>query len=167
MPDAETYVRRLDAVEERLASHVNDDVRSDALTSADAGSGERWERGQVWAHLAEFVPYWIDQARMVIAAADAGPVAFGRTKRDEGRIAAIERDRDQPVSVLWSEAHGDIEELRTFLLGLDDTAWDARGLHPTLGVMPMERIVEEFLVGHLEEHADQLDELVAADVRLE
>ncbi len=31
------------------------------------------------------------------------------------------------------------------------------GAHPRLGDMPLAQIVEEFVVGHLEEHADQLD----------
>ena len=38
-------------------------------------------------------------------------------------------------------------------------AWNARGVHPTLGVMPLERIVVRFIIGHLEEHADQLEQL--------
>ena len=154
-------IDRLDAVEERLAARAAVQTRSDARTAPDPGSGERWDVGQVWAHLAEFVPYWIDQARGVISAYEDEPVPFGRTKSDAGRVAAIERDRTQPLSVLWSDAHTDIESLRHFLETLDDRAMEARGVHPTRGVMRMDRILEEFLVGHLEEHAGQLDELAA------
>ena len=38
-------------------------------------------------------------------------------------------------------------------------AWGARGLHPTRGVMRPAQILERFIVAHLEEHADQLDQL--------
>ena len=38
-------------------------------------------------------------------------------------------------------------------------AWQAHGTHPTRGTMTVERLVEEFIVGHLEEHADQLEAL--------
>ena len=66
-------------------------------------SGERWDRGQVWAHLAEFIPYWIAQAGPVLRGQASGePVPFGRTKSDPERIGAIERDRREPVSVLWA-----------------------------------------------------------------
>jgi hypothetical protein len=159
MADTDTLLRRLDDVSERLAAQATASVPADARTRPDAGTGERWERGQVWAHLAEFVPYWIEQANLVIRSYDGDPVAFGRTKRDAGRTGAIERDRSQPIAVLWADTHGDLEQLRAFLARLDQTAWAARGLHETLGVMSLERIVEEFLVGHLEQHAEQLEEL--------
>lgn len=155
-------LERLDVVEERLATRAALEVRADSLTDADPVSGERWDAGQVWAHIDEFVPYWIDQARGVIAAYGGEPVAFGRTKGDAGRIAAIERDRHQPLGVLWGDVHSCIESLRRFLETLDDHAWSARGLHATLGVMSIERIVDDFLVGHLEEHADQLDAVAAS-----
>jgi hypothetical protein len=162
MTDAETFLRRLDDVSQRLAAQASAQVAEDARTDADPGTGERWQRGQVWAHLAEFVPYWVEQATLVINAYGGEPVVFGRTKRDEGRIGAIERDRSLPISVLWADTHSDIEELREFLVRLDDKAWDARGLHPTLGVMPVDHIIEEFLVGHLEQHAEQLEALQRA-----
>ncbi len=43
--------------------------------------------------------------------------------------------------------------------------WQARGMHPTRGAMPVSEIVDRFIVEHLEEHADQLDglELVTID----
>ena len=161
MTGTDDLLRRLDAVEERLATRASLQVRADALTGADPSSGERWDAGQVWAHVAEFIPYWIEQTRSVAAAGFDEPVPFGRISSDPGRVGAIERDRRQPLSVLWSATHTDIEQLRRFLESVDARSWGARGLHPRLGVMNLERIVDEFLVGHLEEHADQLDALAA------
>ena len=50
---------RLDAVEARLSAAASREPVPGALTGADPESGERWDRGQVWAHLSEFIPYWI------------------------------------------------------------------------------------------------------------
>jgi hypothetical protein len=160
MNPREQFLQRLDAVEARLAALSSSPLRSGAQTDAEPGSGERWEAGQVWAHLAEFVPYWVEQARAVVAARSEEPVPFGRTKTDAGRVAAIERDRSLATAVLWTQTLSDIEMLRRYLEKLDERGWHARGLHPTRGVMDMPDIFEEFLVGHLEQHADQLAELV-------
>lgn len=160
MSERTDLLQRLDSAEARLAGHAMSAVGAGARTGPDPGSGERWDVGQVWAHLAEFIPYWIEQAQGVIDGYTEQPVPFGRTKSDQGRLAAIERDRNQPIAVLWSDTHSDLAALRAFIEGLDDHAWSARGVHPTRGVMPLEGIVDEFLVGHLEEHADQLDELI-------
>jgi hypothetical protein len=161
MTPREGFLERLDAVERRLAVLASSPARPGALTEPDPASNERWDPGQVWAHLAEFVAYWTQQLRMVIAAYREEPVPFGRTKTDEQRLAAIERDRTIAVAVLWTQTLSDIESLRSFLETLGSDSWQARGLHPTLGVMPLERIVDDFLVGHLEEHAAQLELLVA------
>jgi hypothetical protein len=159
MSERDALLQRLDVVESRLAASAAMLPPPGSLTEPDARTGERWEAGQVWAHIAEFVPYWIDQARVVITGYNGEAVQFGRTHTDPERLAAIERDRSQPVKVLWSDAHGGIETLRRFLMLLEATAWSARGLHPTRGVMSVDRLISEFLVGHLEEHADQLDAL--------
>jgi hypothetical protein len=163
MSERAQLLDRLDAVEARLAARSTAAPAAGALTDPDPGSGERWQMGEVWAHIAEFVPYWIDQAQLVANSYADEPVPFGRTKSDAGRIAAIARDRDQPVTVLWAVTHSDIESLRHVIASLDNIAWKARGLHSTHGVMSMDRIIDEFLVGHLEEHADQLDALAHTD----
>ena len=159
MSEREAFAGRLDAVETRLAGLAVADARAGALTEPDPGSGERWEAGQVWAHMAEFIPYWMNQVRRVIDARDAEPVAFGRTKQDAERNAAIARDRSQPVGVLWNGVRADIDALRRFLEQMESTSWARRGLHPSIGVMPMPRIIDDFLVGHLEQHANQLESL--------
>jgi hypothetical protein len=155
------FVERLDSVGERLREHAARDFPRDALTAPDPPTGERWEAGQVWAHVAEFIPYWLDEAATVVARGGEAPEPFGRTKGDPARLAAIERDRSTDQGRLWDRAARDIVTLRAFLSGLGDSAWTARGLHPTLGEMDLAAIVNEFLVGHLEQHAVQLDHLRA------
>lgn len=151
---------RLETVERRFAGHVPRGV-PETLTDPDPASGERWDAGQVWAHAAEFPGYWVGEVRKVVAGWVPGgePVPFGRVKADPDRVAAIERDRAVPVEALERRVRDGIEAVRALVAELPGEAWAAEGVHSTLGVMPVGRIVEEFLVGHLEEHADQLDTL--------
>ena len=160
MSPRDEFLERLDAVEARLGAAAATEPQPGALTDADPSSGERWDRGQVWAHLAEFIPYWIGQTRPVIEGQQSTePVRFGRTQHDPERIGAIERDRREPVAELWATARDDIALLRTFLVRLLPDQWLAVGLHPTRGAMSVAQITEDFLVGHLEQHADQLEGL--------
>jgi len=56
-----------------------------------------------------------------------------------------------------------IEDARALIAELPSEAWGRRGVHQTLGVMDLPAIFEEFLVGHLEAHAAQLDGLRSED----
>ena len=155
--------KRLDAAELRLATLARTplDQVLGHHTAPDPPTGETWEWGQVWAHLAEFIPYWLAQAQTVIDGYHGEPVPFGRVKSDAGRVAAIERDRATAVAALWTRLQAHIAEARAFLSALPDQAWSARGAHQTLGVMSLEHLLDEFIVGHLEQHADQLGSLLA------
>src|SRR3984893_13850500 len=102
MTDDAAVLRRLDAVRERLGALATRDAPHGALTAPDPPTGERWEAGQVWAHLAEFIPYWMGEATQVIADGLGAPAPFGRTKADAGRLAAIERDRARDRALLWN-----------------------------------------------------------------
>ncbi|MGH2467578.1 MAG: hypothetical protein ACRDGL_07605, partial [Candidatus Limnocylindrales bacterium] len=164
-PEAAGFLDRLAAVRRRLAAQAASAERPAGQTAADARTGERWGDGQVWAHLAEFQPYWLAQLGAVVEAhraaggAEAEPVPFGRTTADAGRAAAIEQDRAIPAAALHARVEAQAEATAAFLRGLDARGWTAVGLHPTLGAMAMPAMVERFLIGHLEEHADQLDAL--------
>lgn len=159
-------VARLDAVEERLRRLVA--APTPGLTEPDPGTGERWEAGHVWAHIAEFVPYWLAEMERVVAGAmpaaagmpeGGSPVLYGRLKTDPGRLAAIERDRREDPVALLRRATEDIARVRAFARGLSREAWQAVGLHPTRGGQTIGTILEASVVGHLEEHADQLEGL--------
>lgn len=158
---------RLSAVERRLAEHAARPLPS-GLTDPDPGASERWEAGQVWAHLAEFPGFWLDQMRAILAARTAGaegPIPFGRMKTDASRTEPIERERRTAPAELLRRATAKLDELSATLAALPGDAWAATGLHPTLGEMGLEAIVDRFVLDHLEEHADQLDglELVSID----
>jgi threonine dehydratase len=158
---------RMRAVERRLAEHAARPLPR-RLTDPDPGASERWEAGQVWAHLAEFPAYWLDQVRAIVAAragGAAGGIPFGRVKTDPGRTGPIEQQRRTAPAVLLERVTAQIEELSAVLTALPDDAWSAIGKHPTLGEMSVEAIVERFVLSHLDEHADQLDglELVGLD----
>lgn len=152
---------RLSAVSHRLGQ-LRTVPPPDGLTAPDEPSGEQWEWGQVWAHMAEFIPYWMEQIGGILAADTGRPVPFGRVKTDPERIAAIARDRGRPVPELWERMLVQMDDLRRSIEGLTDEDWEKHGEHSTLGVMEMQRIYDVFVVGHLEQHADQLEGLASA-----
>jgi DinB family protein len=159
---ADRFVARLEYVAMRLGPLAGDNA-APGLTDPDPKTGERWDWGQVWAHLAEFISYWVRQVRLVLATQGPEPVPFGRIKSDPERVAAIEKDRHRSPSELMKRLNGQLADLRQLLDDVPREHWGKQGIHQTLGVMDVEHIVDEFLVGHLEEHEAQLNQLSAAD----
>jgi hypothetical protein len=154
---------RLAAAEARLAALA--DAELTGLTEPDPGESERWDAGQVWAHLAEFPTYWLGQVLRVIDAAAAGqpqPIPFGRVKTDAARIEAIERDRREAPRALLERVRAGIERTRIQLDNFTLEELDVHGLHPTRGEISVASIIERFVVDHLEEHAAQLELLAAS-----
>ncbi len=157
----DALLARLADAERRLAEHADAPLPS-GLTDPDPGDEERWEAGQVWAHLAEFPGYWLAQAERVVALPTSEPVPFGRVKTDTNRIEAIERDRHTDPTALLQRVRASLAKVSDAARNLPAEAWTRRGMHPTRGEMTVESIVEHFIVEHLEEHADQLDSLARA-----
>jgi hypothetical protein len=152
---------RLAVAEGRLAAFA--ERPPPGLTDPDPATGEQWDAGQAWAHVAEFVPYWQNEVERVVAGARRGadPVPFGRTTEDPGRVGAIEAGRHQPPAEQMAYLANAMGRLRTYLVGLSGAEWSARGMHARRGEMTVAQIVERFVVGHLEEHAEQLEKLAA------
>ena len=155
------WLARLDAVRARLEALAVAGAMA-GLTEPDPGAAERWEATQVWAHLAEFPAYWVGEVRAVLDTEAGATPSFGRTKADPARVAAVERGRGSDVAQSAGVALAGCAAVETLLRAMDDADWSRVAVHPKLGPMAMERIVEEFLVGHLEEHAAQLDRLRGA-----
>jgi len=159
MLDGLGFDGRLDALERRLAQAAAMPLPS-GRTDADPDTPEeRWRAPQVWAHMAEFIGYWHRQFESVIGEYAGEPVPFGRTKRDPARIAAIAVGRHEPVEQQIRRVHESLADFRRYVAGFGAAEWNAVGVHETLGNMDMERMVERFVVRHLDEHLDQLERL--------
>jgi hypothetical protein len=158
---SEEFLARLDVVQNRLQGHAYA-LAPGGLTDPDPPTGEQWEWGQVWAHVAEFVPFWVRQVRQVLATESVEPLPFGRVKTDTARVAAIDQNRDRPAEAQMAELISQLDDLRALLRDMTPGDWQRTVRHVTLGVLDMPRVLNEFLVGHLEQHADQLDGLAGA-----
>jgi len=157
--DHADLLARMDAAEARMAALALDPPPG--LTDADPATGEQWDAGQAWAHVAEFIPFWQGETEKVVTTYAGEPVPFGRSKDDPGRVGYIAANRHEPPGEQMARLAGSLMLFRQYLDTLSETDWSARGLHPRLGEMTVAEFVDRFTVAHLEEHADQLEKLAA------
>jgi DinB superfamily len=150
---------RLRSAAERIRATVPE-VPAGARTSADPETGEQWDCGQVLAHVAEILPYWSEQVELVVER--GGGVPFGRVKSNPERIAVIERDRRLDTAELLARMDQGLQRVLELLDRLDEGALACTGTHERIGEMTAAAIIDRFLVEHLEEHAEQLEESTGA-----
>jgi hypothetical protein len=129
----------------------------EGLTSADAQTGERWDRGQVLSHVAEMLPYWVGQAMHVVSSGGGG-VPFGRVKSTPARLQRIESGRYDDPGALLVRIDAGIRDAVALLRRFSDDELRLTGMHQTLGAMTVAELVDEFLVDHVEQHVAQLAE---------
>jgi hypothetical protein len=129
----------------------------------DYGNGPEasWGPGEVLAHVAEMLPFWLGEMERVIDGGGSAPVPFGRIADDPVRIGIVGRDRSLPLPVLFSRVDAGYEDWADRLATLTDVERSRIGVHPRLGEMPASAIVERFILGHGEEHVAQLTEILA------
>jgi hypothetical protein len=119
-----------------------------------------WGPKEVLAHTAEMLGYWPVQIDHILAGGPE-PVPFGRVSTDPERIGRIGRDRELPTAELFARVAAEAGRLAARIRSLSATDSARRGLHPRLGEMTVGRIVDRFLVGHLEDHVEQLRTILA------
>jgi DinB superfamily len=130
------------------------------LVSGDGPEAE-WGAPEILAHVAEMLQYWLGEMERVVDGTPE-PVAFGRVATDPLRTMTIERDRTLPPGELISRIKSSVARYAARLPQLSTADWEKRGLHPRLGEMTVAAILPRFVVGHIEEHAIQLREAIAA-----
>jgi hypothetical protein len=129
----------------------------------DYGTGPEasWGPGEVLAHVAEMLPFWLGEMERVIDAKGSAPGPFGRLADDPIRIGILGRDRSLPLRVLFARVDAGYEDWADRLSTLTDAERSRIGVHPRLGDMTASAILERFVLGHGEEHKAQLTELLA------
>ena len=122
----DTWTDRLDRVQGRLGDLARPLLGS---TSPDPATGERWEAGDDWGHLSEFVGFWLPQVVAIVANYVDEPLPIGRPPESTSRTDAISYGKGASVGELWAKLQRDLVELRAFLNDLDPNH-PARGNHP-------------------------------------
>jgi hypothetical protein len=130
----------------------------------DYGTGPEasWGPGEILAHVAEMLPFWLGEMERVIDAGGSAPVPFGRLADDPIRIGILGRDRSLPLRLLFARVDAGYEDWADRLSTLTDAERSRVGVHPRLGEMTAFAILERFVLGHGEEHVTQLTEQLAA-----
>jgi len=119
-----------------------------------------WGPKELLAHTAEMLGYWPAEIDRILNGGP-DPVPFGRVSTDPERIGRIGRDRQLPTAELFDRVAAGARRLETRIGSLSPHDAARLGLHPRLGEMTVGGIVERFLVGHLEEHVEQLRVILA------
>ena len=126
------------------------------------GPEASWGPREVLAHTAEMLPFWLGEMERVIEAArPAGdPLPYGRVAGDAMRLGILERDRSLPLRELFDRIDAGIsrwEARSSTLTPQEGSAW---GLHVRDGELPATWIRDRFVIRHLEEHVEQLEDVL-------
>jgi hypothetical protein len=123
-----------------------------------------WGPREVLAHVGEMLLFWLGEyERIVEARRDPGDgVPFGRTAGDAARVLILERDRTVPLRELFARVDAGIARWEARLAEADGEEGMFVGLHPRLGEVSGDALVERMILAHLGEHADQLEAIIAA-----
>jgi len=119
-----------------------------------------WGPPEVLAHVAEMLPFWLGELERVVDGSTE-PVPFGRTADDDLRVGVIARDRSLPPRVLFARVEGGLGAWADRVATLTAAERAKVGLHPRLGELAADRILERFVLGHAAEHVDQLEAILA------
>jgi hypothetical protein len=157
----------LDGLKQRLNSAAQE-LRGITATgpgiygAPDPQTGERWNAGNVLGHVAELLPFWVDQIRGVMA----GRAEIGRgVEGYERRKAGIETGTKLDEARLREQVEIGLMQARSLLDGMALSDLDRRVMYRTRrgdreGTLG--QFLDELIVGHLEAHARQLAELGAS-----
>jgi hypothetical protein len=131
--------------------------------AVDEATGERWDRGNVLGHVAEMLPYWTGQVRDVLSgqAGAVGRDAVGSARRRMG----IDSGREAGEDGLLDRIDGGMGDLLDLLGGLQEADLDRPLRYRPVGADDREVDVRYalgyLLVGHVEDHLEQLNRLPA------
>ena len=120
----------------------------------DPKSGERWDRYNILGHVAEVLPFWVGQLEVAMAGQP-----FGRLPGSTDRQQAVDQGREVGETALRERIDSGFETLQRFLDRLESSDLERKVTMRGRGEETVGWALENLLVGHAEEHCNQLAEL--------
>jgi DinB family protein len=157
VPRLEAASKRLAALRPAVEAGVPWPLSDNFGTEPEAS----WGPPETLAHVAEMLPFWLGEIERVVDGSGE-PVPFGRIATDQLRLLVLERDRSLPPRELFDRIAAGTDRVARRLKTLTPRDTSRVGVHPRRGEMTVPEMADSFIVGHLEEHAEQLAEVVAA-----
>ena len=121
-----------------------------------------WGPREVLAHVNEMLPYWTRELEGVLAGDPGRAVPFGRVATDPDRLRRIADDRRRAAGELLDGIDAGLVTALGFLTERTDADLARIGLHPTRGELAIADSLDRFVVGHLEDHVEQLRTILAS-----
>ena len=148
-PAVDDLKGRVLAARDRLRLLPVDDLAPGPLNPE---TGEAWDRVHVLGHVAEMLPFWTRQLRQALRGAPIGRDDDDRLKRQaavDGSHGRKEAALRKSIDVSCGRLVSLLERLRD-----DDLRRPLRRVQG--GEITLADALEQFLVGHLEEHLEQV-----------
>jgi hypothetical protein len=153
MSELESMADRIRAARERLRRLPQSESHEQG--PPDPKTGERWDRLNVLGHTAEVLEFWSAEIPRAVAAGDV----VGRQPGSAGRMEGIEGGRLIGEEKLRERIEAGTETAIACLGNFKDEQLDHMVETRNQGTIPLRRALEIYVVGHLEEHVNQLTEL--------
>ncbi|WIY59550.1 DinB family protein [Bacillus arachidis] len=119
---------------------------------------EEWSIMQIFCHLVEAVPYWLDEIELLL---ETPGKEWGRGLQQEDRLEAVNKDKVDSTSV--SDVLKQLEELKYRVeqtlgkLDEEKLSLEAPSRNPRFGTKPISFIVDHLLVEHTSKHFGQIE----------
>ena len=125
---------------------------SDREPPADPKTGERWDRLNILGHMSEFPAFWSAELASAIESGDE----FGRRPGSTSRQDAVAGGAGLGEAELKRRVARGIETVLGLLVKLQAADLDRSLKMRGRGDVTLRWALESLLVGHVEEHCDQL-----------
>lgn len=152
-----TNEARMNVVNEHIQEMIDIVNRLDEETIRWNPSHEEWSIIQILSHVAEAIPYWIKQIENI----KENPSAeWGRGLQDEDRLYAVsdEKINKSDIKELVSVVEEIPEKVNKFLKALSEEDMEivAPSRNPNFKGKPIQFIVDNLIVKHIEGHVSQI-----------
>ena len=149
-----SMIRRLNDVSTQLKPLLRE---RDAERRAKSISDADWSSMQILGHLVEMVPFWLNQAQILIAEPlTIEPLKFGRSIDSPERLAGPEQGAHGDLDDLLAQWDASIASASQVIITLTPEQRAKKGTHIRRGEMTAGDVIQFFIVDHAEEHLAQI-----------